>query len=264
MGYDSWATWYDAVYSQSSLGSAYTSLTARHLEVLVPLCSAGQDGFLDVGAGTGRLSVPIAAKGILVTAVEPSKGMVNELRANASRAGVADRINVIEACAQSVPPQSIYRKHDVAACLFSTIHHVLEETDLERSLAMMASAVRNGGTVLIGVHPPELFDAFRKPIEHRLQRPTQGQPHSWSQVAEAVPQGDQRLDILCTLTFDNGRVVKDRLRLRTWTVEQIVSAAKQCGLASEAELSRIGQELLLRFRHDAGTRLAGSSAAGLR
>jgi SAM-dependent methyltransferase len=53
-------------------------------ELLAPTGS-----LLDVGAGTGRLSLPVAAAGHRVTAVEPSAAMATELEQAAAEAGVA-------------------------------------------------------------------------------------------------------------------------------------------------------------------------------
>jgi len=46
---------------------------------------------LDIGAGTGRVAVPLAERGCAVVAVEPARGMVDELRAKAS----SDRLAVV-------------------------------------------------------------------------------------------------------------------------------------------------------------------------
>jgi SAM-dependent methyltransferase len=247
-GYDSWSAWYDAVYMQGPLGVAYAELTEQQLKLVFEACSGREGGFLDVGAGTGRLSVPVASHGIRVTAVEPSRGMVAELRLHAARAGVAHGIHVVEACAQSIPHGSVRSDHDVAACVFSTIHHVLEEVELDRSLEAMASAVRSSGTVLIGVHPPELFAAFRNPIAHRLRPTTPEQPVSWSQVAVSVHSRSGLLDICCELGFTDGSKTTDRLRLRTWTVAQVTEAARRIGLFLETDFGMVGPELLLGFR----------------
>lgn len=247
-GYDSWAAWYDAVYMQGPLGVAYSELTERQLEPVLASCSGGEGGFLDVGAGTGRLSVPVALQGIPVTAVEPFRGMAAELRRRAAIAGIAQRVHVVESCAQSIPRGTVRQDHEVAACVFSTIHHVLEEVELDRSLESMASAVRPGGTVLVGVHPPELFAAFRNPIAHRLRPETPEQPVSWSQVAVTVPSRPDLLDICCELRFAAGRRTADRLRLRTWTVDQVTEAARRAGLILRTDFGMVGPERLLGYR----------------
>lgn len=48
------------------------------------------DRVLDIGAGTGRLSVPMAKKVTHVTALDPSEGMLQHLRANMEIAGISN------------------------------------------------------------------------------------------------------------------------------------------------------------------------------
>jgi len=49
-------------------------------EALNWLLPAGRPRVLDLGAGTGKLTRQIAARGLTVTAVDPSEGMLGELR----------------------------------------------------------------------------------------------------------------------------------------------------------------------------------------
>jgi SAM-dependent methyltransferase len=64
-----------------------THTTRRVLGLLGPSGS-----LLDVGAGTGRASLPAAASGHRLTAVEPDPGMADGLRAEAERLGLAVEI----------------------------------------------------------------------------------------------------------------------------------------------------------------------------
>ncbi|NLE21688.1 MAG: class I SAM-dependent methyltransferase [Actinobacteria bacterium] len=52
------------------------------------------DAVLDIGAGTGRWTVPLADKVRRVTALEPAPGMAEMLRANLSEAGAANVVVV--------------------------------------------------------------------------------------------------------------------------------------------------------------------------
>ena len=54
------------------------------------------DTVLDVGAGTGRWSIPLATAASRVTAVEPARSMSAVLVRNAADAGVLDRIVLVQ------------------------------------------------------------------------------------------------------------------------------------------------------------------------
>jgi ubiquinone/menaquinone biosynthesis C-methylase UbiE len=81
---------------------------------------------LDIGAGTGRVAVPLAERGCAVVAVEPARGMVDELRAKAG----SDRLAVVIGEGGLLPFQS--RTFDtgvIARVLYlaSDWRHILRE-----------------------------------------------------------------------------------------------------------------------------------------
>jgi SAM-dependent methyltransferase len=69
------------------------------LESLLPMVPAS---VLDVGAGTGFLSLMVSELGHHVTAVDLSSGMLGRLRTKAEEAGL--KVEIVEAEAASVPP----------------------------------------------------------------------------------------------------------------------------------------------------------------
>jgi SAM-dependent methyltransferase len=69
---DRWAAVYDDHHSHMDLGSA--------VEFLAGL--AGDGRVLELAIGTGRVALPLAARGIAVEGVDASAAMVDRLRAN--------------------------------------------------------------------------------------------------------------------------------------------------------------------------------------
>ena len=65
VGYDCWSTLYDLLY-EGTYGEQYHHMTESHLALLDNF--AGK--VLDIGAGTGRIAVPLAQRGRTITAVE--------------------------------------------------------------------------------------------------------------------------------------------------------------------------------------------------
>jgi ubiquinone/menaquinone biosynthesis C-methylase UbiE len=69
---------------------------------------APKDGRVaDLGAGTGHLALPLAARGLDVTAIEPAREMLERLRAAAAARGLAVRAEHATAEATSLPDRSI-------------------------------------------------------------------------------------------------------------------------------------------------------------
>lgn len=61
-------------------------------------------GVLDVGAGTGKATIPLAGRGLHVTAVEPAEEMALRLRSRADGEGVGDRVQVRVASFEDLGP----------------------------------------------------------------------------------------------------------------------------------------------------------------
>lgn len=73
----SWADVYDLAYEQS-FGLFYSELTKATIELITETLHTG-GSIVDFGAGTGRLSIPLAEKHYDVTAVDPCQEMLDQL-----------------------------------------------------------------------------------------------------------------------------------------------------------------------------------------
>ena len=75
--HDSWSKVYDRVY-ETSFGEMYEDLTQATLDFI----KAYPIGFtnFDIGAGTGRMSIPLSNLGYQITAVDASKEMLRILK----------------------------------------------------------------------------------------------------------------------------------------------------------------------------------------
>jgi len=96
-----------AWYERANEGSDYA---ARVLGALGPSLDGCRDA-LDVGAGFGALSLPLARRLEAVTALEPSAAMASALRAAAASAALAN-ITVVEAAWGKAP----VGPHDLVIC----------------------------------------------------------------------------------------------------------------------------------------------------
>lgn len=118
---------------------------------------------LDVGAGTGRASLPTAVAGHPVTAVEPNSVMVSALREEVRAAGA--KVRVIEGAWPAMAPAA--GRHDVALAA----HVVYDVADLAPFLRGLHGAARAGVVLEAGERHP--WDALRKyyRVLHGLERP---------------------------------------------------------------------------------------------
>ncbi|MFO0808152.1 MAG: class I SAM-dependent methyltransferase [Gemmataceae bacterium] len=104
---------------------------------------------LDLGCGTGRVAVPLAARGDRVTGVDLSLEMLRIARAKAAAAGVC--VDFLDA---SVVELDSLRDgvFDAAVCLFSTLGMVSGVEARQRVVGHAFRLVRPGGVFVLHVH----------------------------------------------------------------------------------------------------------------
>jgi SAM-dependent methyltransferase len=103
---------------------------------------------LDIGAGTGRIALPLAERGVRVTCVEPSPAMRREFeRKLAQRSNLAARIRLIAADARSFDAGRTFP----AAFLSGAFDHFLDEEERRSSLMNIARHLVPDGLLVFDV-----------------------------------------------------------------------------------------------------------------
>lgn len=111
---------------------------------------AGGGPVLELGVGTGRLALPLAATGVAVTGIDASPAMLDVLRAKPG----AEAITLIEADMADPPVEA--GAFAVAFAAFNTFFNLTTAEAQRRCAAALARAVRPGGCVVIeGFVPPD-------------------------------------------------------------------------------------------------------------
>ena len=124
----------------------YQAVLARHCAAM---SAPGIVDVLDLGAGTGNVSVPLVARGRRVTAVDTSRAMLDRLRAKP--VSTAGTLTVIEGDAQTL---------DLGNATFDGITALLTFYDMDepgRALDRALRMLRDGGTLAV-TEPKRTFD----------------------------------------------------------------------------------------------------------
>ena len=224
--HDDWAQWYDAIY-EATYGDAYQWLTDETLRTVSDMAKQG-DAILDVGAATGRLSVPLALAGHRVHAVDRSPGMLHRLLLRATAAGVGDRVT-----AQCVPVQdaALPSTYDIALCVFTVLLYVPDQASLDGMMHAIASALRIGGHLLLDIPRRDLFVGYDADTESisRTVRIT----------ADPLDESGRRFiysdDAYLKAPFFAR--VSERFAATWWPEDEVRKAAAQAGLALEVDVS---------------------------
>jgi len=106
---------------------------------------------VELGVGTGRIAVPIAAEGIRVIGVDSSPGMLEVCREQAEAAGVADLVDLRIGDLRAPP---VAERVELAVCPFRSFLHL--HTDEERVAALDAARelLVDGGRLIFDVFAP--------------------------------------------------------------------------------------------------------------
>lgn len=121
---------------------------ARVLHAVSDLGLAPGAACLDVGAGTGRNSLPLARLGHAVTAVEPAPALASLLEGAAAAEGLPVRVVVADALAGPCP---VAPGSQALAFASQVTSHFRGAEDLHRLFALFAEALGPGGHALCTV-----------------------------------------------------------------------------------------------------------------
>lgn len=115
---------------------------------------------LDVGAGTGRIAIPLAEEGADVWAVEPSPAMLEVFRGKLQeRPGLRSRITIVEGEARSFDCGRVF-----PACILSgSFDHLLDPEERAASLANIGRHLVLGGILVFDVFLGLMSDSPMKP-----------------------------------------------------------------------------------------------------
>jgi len=136
---DRWAAVYDDHFAQLDPGSA--------VEFLASL--AGDGRVLELAIGTGRVALPLAARGIAVEGVDASAAMVERLRAKPG----GQSIPVTMGDMAQVPVSGRFR---LVYLVFNTVFGLLSQAHQAECFANVARVLDPGGTFVIECFVPDL------------------------------------------------------------------------------------------------------------
>ncbi|HYH23396.1 MAG TPA: class I SAM-dependent methyltransferase [Azospirillum sp.] len=135
---------------------------------------------LEIGCGTGRLTIPLARMGLEVTALDASPAMLEQLRAKlaAEPAEVRARVDLVQADASAL---SLARRDFALAALPFNVLMLIADFDAERrTLAGVAAHLAPGGRLALDVMNPLTLalEADNRPVPSEARRnPLTGNPY---------------------------------------------------------------------------------------
>jgi 2-polyprenyl-3-methyl-5-hydroxy-6-metoxy-1,4-benzoquinol methylase len=144
--HNNWAKYYDFVY-EKTYGYFYEHFTNETLNTIEQIIPNGK--IIDFGAGTGRLSIPLARKGYEVIAIEKSRKMAKVIE---SKKGHLGNITIKNSLAQ----EDLNNDADLVICVFTVLSYMLYETVLEEEIKNIKNSLKESGYFLFDV-PSKIF-----------------------------------------------------------------------------------------------------------
>jgi len=156
---------YDHEYRRRRADVAFYRQLARRV-------LGGPGDILELGSGTGRLTVPLARDGHRVTAIDASAPMLARLRARTDRASraVRDRISIHQADLRdfTIPTPGARSparpaRFPLAIAAFNVVEHLYTRVELAAFLAAVRRHLAPGGALAFDVQLPDLAWLLRDP-----------------------------------------------------------------------------------------------------
>lgn len=252
--YDHCAKYSDYVYGMS-FGMAGPRLNGRVLAIVNELVPK-PGRILEVGAGTGRLTVPIAQAGHAVVAVEPCAGMVAELRTKlaALLAEVRERVSIRRERIEHYRRRD--QRFDLILCVFTVLNHLLNRADVEALAQTAFNRLKAGGSLLLGMMTtPVPLAGTESPLRESGTFNLQGFRRQLD--LEALGDDHYRLTDLCEGAFPPGETFRYRevRELCLWRPEMIGTIFRSAGFQRDqrhdaADLVRMDAQCLVFRKPD--------------
>jgi SAM-dependent methyltransferase len=203
--------WYGDLTDAVACAEAVTSLVA----------SLGGGPVLELGVGSGRLALPLVARGLEVHGVDASPAMLERLRAKPGGDRVSVTVGDMADLPLADPPPFA-----VVLVAFNTFFNVATEAGQRRCLTRVHDVLAPGGALVLEAFVPDA------PTGRGVDGALTPRRITADEVVLAVSQRDREAQ---TVTGQHVHITEAGIRLRPWhlryaTPDQLDAMAAQAGL----------------------------------
>jgi SAM-dependent methyltransferase len=226
-GWDEYAPFYDWENAQ----------TVGRRDIPFWQCLAKQCGgpVLELGCGTGRVSVPVARSVDGVVGLDRSETMLSQARRRLRRGNVDGRLRLVRGDVRSLPFRAASRFRLVIAP-YGVLQSLLRDRDLRDTLGSVLGVLRRGGTFAIDLVPDlQRWSEYDRRVSLRGHR--RGGKTGISLIESVRQDRANRLTIFDQEFIERrGRtrtVHRFSLVFRTFSLRQMTGRLRRAGFAIE-------------------------------
>ncbi|MGZ4608704.1 MAG: class I SAM-dependent methyltransferase [Actinomycetes bacterium] len=176
---------------------------------------------LDLGCGTGRLALALAAAGHTVTGVDPARASLDAARAKPG----AERVTWVEGTSQVLPDAAF----DVAVMTSHVAQLFLSDDEWRRTLADLKRTLVPNGTVVFDARDPRAREWERwnrVDSQRHITMPDGREVAAWTEVTDMQ---DGAVSFTHRYTFPNGEQLASTATLRFRTQEDVRESLQAAG-----------------------------------
>jgi len=220
--HNNWAHYYDFVNDQS-FGSFLNDLTEQTIAIINRVLFDTNKTIIDFGAGTGRMSLPLARQGYEIIVVEPSENMLNILKEKFQK----EKLSTVayQTTLQEYLPE---KKADLGIVVFTVFSYLVTKEDLHTAIKVMAISIKEGGYILMDIASEALFKSSHF-ITENIERDIQ-----------ISPLGHNRYKYIeiCSGKFNGSPFsYKDTFIIRNWSADYILKQMHEVGFRLKEDIS---------------------------
>jgi SAM-dependent methyltransferase len=202
--FDTFAPFYDADY--------------RHydddLQMIVDLAQAAGERALELGCGTGRALLPLAAVGHFVTGVDKSGALLALAEEKVKQARLSPCVQLLRKDLRTFQIEE--REFDFVYCVSNTLMHLPTQEDQLAVLTNAARHLRTGGRLLIDLFSPDIIrlaeiSGVQELADRWIDEDSGAQVFKWSVRHLDVAHQLQETLFLYEEIFPDGRVQKQAI-----------------------------------------------------
>ncbi len=228
-GWDDYAAFYDWENART--------MARRDIPFWRRVAAAADGPVLELGCGTGRVTVPLARAGIALVGIDLSSPMLQRARTRLRRARLAARARLVRGDIRHLPFEPA--TFALVAAPYGILQSLVRDRDLAATLRAVSDALRPGGRLVMElVADLPAWREYREETKLRGWRPGR-QAHVT--LVESVRQDRRRGLTIFDQEFTErrGRDVARRrfaLAFRTLSVPQMARRLERAGLRVAARL----------------------------
>ena len=218
--HSSWAEVYDLAYHRS-FGEFYNRLTDATIQVITDRIHPG-GRIVDFGAGTGRLSIPLADKNFEVTAVDPCCEMLCQL-IQKKREGM--KLHTVCSKMEDFKGSNFH----FALCVFTVLLYLLDDESLTKAISAAHGALKPNGLLLVDVPSRTIFQNHSRK-DDLIERFV-----SVIQENEDIYRYQEKLKVKGHTGGES--TYSDEFKIRYWSSEYVSNILRTTGFIPEADLT---------------------------